>query len=229
MNIHSRLGIASLITSALFAVTLPAQGNGSGGGGGGNNTIIAYIQTLPLETVSPAEHYLLDHMREEEKLARDVYRTLYQQWQLPIFQNIAQSEQNHMDLVLHVMQRYQLPDPVPNNQVGSFSDPMMTWLYQFGVNFGSQSLMHALLVGCVVEDLDIFDLDVALAYSDNTDLDVVWQNLQKGSRNHMRAFYPQLVNQGLTYPGLYLAPAAILAIVNSPMEPGAVDENGDPL
>lgn len=31
-------------------------------------------------------------MREEEKLAHDVYLALYAKWGLPIFQNIAQSE-----------------------------------------------------------------------------------------------------------------------------------------
>jgi hypothetical protein len=172
---------------------------------------------------------LLTHMREEEKLARDVYTTLHQHWQLPIFDNIARAEQSHMNLVLYVMQRYQLPDPVPSNQVGAFADPVFTQLYQMAVNFGQISPLHALLVGAVIEDLDIFDLHEALFYTDNRDVDTVWQNLQKGSRNHMRAFYPQLSNQGLVYIGFFLPPAEILNIVGTPVETGAVDENGVPL
>src|SRR5690606_32547756 len=84
--------VSTTLGAALLALTLPAQG-GPGGGSGGNNSVIAYIQTLPLETINANELQLLTHMREEEKLARDVYLTLFQQWQVPIFQNIAQSEQ----------------------------------------------------------------------------------------------------------------------------------------
>ena len=50
------------------------------------------------------------YMREEEKLARDVYLTLSQQWELPIFQNIAGSEATHMEAVSHLLDRYGLTD-----------------------------------------------------------------------------------------------------------------------
>ncbi|WP_294043530.1 DUF2202 domain-containing protein, partial [Thiolapillus sp.] len=33
----------------------------------------------------------------EEKLTRDVYITLYDQWEHPVFNNISGSEQRHMD------------------------------------------------------------------------------------------------------------------------------------
>ncbi|MEZ6036320.1 MAG: DUF2202 domain-containing protein [Planctomycetota bacterium] len=211
--------------AALLAFTLPAQGPG----GGGNNSVIAYIQTLPLETIDANELLLLTHMREEEKLARDVYLTLFQQWQVPIFQNIAQSEQSHMDLVAFALQRYQLPDPVVSNQVGVFSDPLFTLLYDFATELGALSLPHALLVGNLIEDLDIVDLEHALYFTDNRDVDTVWQNLLKGSRNHFRAFYPQLASYGVYYPGFFTDPAVLQAILATPTETGALDEDGNPL
>ncbi|MBZ0151173.1 MAG: DUF2202 domain-containing protein [Planctomycetes bacterium] len=228
MTDSSRFACSAFV-AALLTLALPAQGGPGGGGGGGNATVIAYIQTLPYQTVDTDELQLLTQMREEEKLARDVYLTLFQQWQVPVFHNIAASEQSHMDLIAFALQRYQLPDPVLNDQVGEFSNPVFTLLYDFAVEVGQVSLPFALLIGAIIEDLDINDLDHALAITDNQDIDTVWQNLQKGSRNHMRAFYPQLATYGVIYPGFFIAPAVLQAIVTTPNEVGALDENGDPL
>lgn len=51
-------------------------------------------------------------MREEEKLARDVYLELYETWDLPVFYNIAQSEQTHMGAVKTLIEKYNLKDPI---------------------------------------------------------------------------------------------------------------------
>lgn len=210
------LAICALLS---FAAPMAAQGGG----------LNAYLQSLPHEAVSPYEALALRHMREEEKLARDVYLVLHQTWQLPVFANIAQSEQSHMDLVAWGLQRYQLQDPLPSLQVGVFGSTEFTQLFQLATTFGGISPLHALFVGAVIEDLDIVDLDAVLAVTDNRDLDTIWQNLQRGSRNHLRAFQPQLLAMGLPYQGLYLTPAEVLAIVSSPTENRPVDENGVPL
>lgn len=209
----------------------PGTGTCTGSGPGsstdaGPTLVTNYIDTLPLEPVSLAETYYLSYMREEEKLARDLYRAMARTWQLPVFTNIAASEQGHMDLVLYVMQRYQIVDPVPGEVEGQFATPVFAQLYQAGVAFGSLSPLHALLVGAIVEDLDLADLYTVLPLSDNRDIDTVWQNLARGSRNHLRAYVPQLANLGFPYTGLFLDPTAIAAILASPMEAGAVDENG---
>ncbi|MDK2464101.1 MAG: DUF2202 domain-containing protein, partial [Candidatus Korarchaeota archaeon] len=57
------------------------------------------VNSIPLGDLAEEEIQGLLYMREEEKLARDVYLTLYEKWGLPIFQNIARSEQTHMDAV----------------------------------------------------------------------------------------------------------------------------------
>jgi hypothetical protein len=214
-------------------------GNGNGGvcpnpstdgpsGQGGNNALItAYIESLPVQVVDAGERMFLEYMREEEKLARDIYQALYQTWQVPAFQSIANAEQTHVDLVQYAMQRYGIPDPLQSNAPGVYTIPALTQLYQVAVTFGQQSLAMAFFVGAVVEDCDMLDLHSALAGTDNRDLDTVWQNLDRGSRNHMRSFYGQLENQGSTYFGLFLGPTAIQAIVTTPYESGAVDENGN--
>ncbi|USN55024.1 MAG: DUF2202 domain-containing protein [Candidatus Peribacteria bacterium] len=51
-------------------------------------------------------------MRQEEKLARDVYRTLGSSYVVNQFQNIPLSEQKHTDAMELLIDRYQLIDPI---------------------------------------------------------------------------------------------------------------------
>ena len=53
---------------------------------GGFQALFDEIETVPLSAAEDAE---VLYLREEEKLARDVYLTLAESWQLPIFSNIA--------------------------------------------------------------------------------------------------------------------------------------------
>lgn len=223
--------LATVSTCVLLVAPTYAQGGGNGGGngGGGNGAIAAYIDTLPLQDIDAVELAELVHMRQEEKIARDAYQVLYDLWGLQVFQNIAESEQSHMDLTLLLFERYGLPDPLLTDEVGVFPDPAMTRLFRKLVALGSQSSFDALVVGAIIEDLDIYDLELALADTDNLDVQVVWQNLARGSRNHLRAFYDLLAAQGFLFPGIWLETRRILAIVNAPVEPRPVDENGDPL
>jgi hypothetical protein len=161
------------------------------------------------------------HMREEEKLAHDVYLTLYEQWRLPVFQNIANSELTHTSAVQTLLMRYDVEDPALNNGVGVFSDEGLQALYAQLVAQGSQSLPAALQVGATIEDLDIVDLEDAVARTDNRDISLVYSNLMKGSRNHLRAFISTLQKHGgEPYQPQYLDQAAFEAIINSPMERG---------
>lgn len=202
---------------------------GTGSGPGSNATLVQYLATLPIEALSAQETQILMHMREEEKLARDVYRVMAVVWNQAVFANIAQSEQQHMDLVKLLLDRYQLQDPVVDDSVGAFTDPALQGAFVMLIGFGIQSPLHALYVGALIEDVDLFDLDDALLVSDNRDLDLIWQNLAKGSRNHMRAFYGNLVAVGILYTPVFLDPAAFDAIITTPRETAVLDENGNPL
>ncbi len=140
-------------------------------------------------------------MREEEKLAHDVYVTLYAQWGLPVFQNISQSEQAHTEAVKALLERYGVADPATGT-VGTFSNPELQALYTDLVARGSQSLVEALKVGVAIEELDILDLQERLAQTDNADIQQVFNNLLQGSNNHLSAFTRALSNQtGETYSG----------------------------
>ncbi|GEM_PF-949070 len=212
------------------------RGNGRGHGAAayGNvspcGKLSTVISDLPYEDLSEAEVDMLVKMRQEEKLARDVYLTLYEKWGLRIFSNIAQSEQTHMDAIKVLLDKYGLEDPVANDVIGQYSDQAFVDLYSVLVNKGGVSLVEALKVGATIEDLDIKDLEDEIALSDNQDIKTVFQNLMKGSRNHMRSFNRLIVANGETYLPQYIAQDEFDAIVNSDMERGVVyDADGNVL
>lgn len=168
------------------------------------------------------EHWLI-FMREEEKLARDVYQTLGDMWDIRIFSNIASSEQSHTDAIKTLLERYGANDPVTDDTIGVFTDPEMRKLYDDLTAQGSESLLSALIVGATIEDLDINDLDKAMAENSKEDIEVVYQNLQKGSRNHIRAFVRQIERQGDTYSPQYISVTDYEAILASQQERGRIE------
>lgn len=161
------------------------------------------------------------YMREEEKLAHDVYVVMYQTWGVNVFQNIANSEQTHTDAVKALLDTYGLPDPAAGNALGEFTNPDLQALYDQLIAQGSQSLSDALKVGAAIEEIDILDLEAHLAQTENTSLQQVYNNLMKGSRNHLRSFVSTLSQQtGETYQPQYLSAAVYQSIVGSTIESG---------
>jgi hypothetical protein len=161
------------------------------------------------------------YMREEEKLARDVYLTLYEQWDLSIFQNIANSEQTHMDAIKTLIDRYGLDDPAAGNDVGEFADPTLAALYADLVATGGQSLTDALRVGAAIEEIDILDLEDYVSQTDAWDVQRVYGSLTRGSRNHLRSFVATLERQtGEIYEPQYLEQGMYHDIVSGPVESG---------
>ncbi len=194
-----------------------------------NPGVARLVSALPYEDLSIEERSALLKMREEEKLARDVYKVLYDLWGLRIFANISRSEQRHMDAIKALLNKYDLPDPANDEVAGMFSSPEMQKLYNDLTAQGAKSAVDALLVGATIEDLDIFDLKEGLKKTDNQDVTLVFQNLLKGSRNHLRAFSRVLGMFGQTYTAQYLDQDEIDAIIQSPRERGPVNRDGLPV
>ncbi len=173
---------------------------------------------IPIQNESVVSGVL--HMREEEKIARDVYRVLGELWGANVFLNITQSEQRHMDSMAMMIDRYRLTDPIVDDTVGVFAAPEFVELYGELIANGERSLMDAYKVGALIEELDIVDLREALEDVRDPVLASVYENLMRGSRNHLRAFARQINNNGGTYEARYLTQDEFDAIANSPHEPG---------
>ncbi|KAF0108106.1 MAG: hypothetical protein FD146_1120 [Anaerolineaceae bacterium] len=174
----------------------------------------AAAQTVAADTLTADDTAGLLFMYEEEKLARDVYNALYAIWGQPTFQNIAASEQAHMDTVKVLLDRYGIA--APENAAGVFSDPSLQALYDSLMATGSLSLADALKVGATIEEVDIMDLQSRLALTTNADIQLVYSNLLNGSFNHLRNFVSALENQtGEIYQPQYLSADLYQTIVTS--------------
>jgi hypothetical protein len=165
-------------------------------------------------------------MREEEKLARDVYSAMQKKWGATIFANIARAESQHMQVIGGLLSKYQIPDPIVNNNPGTFSNPKFQTLYQQLVNTGSASLIDAMKVGLKIEEMDIADLRKAIQSTDNNDLKRVYQHLEQGSQNHLRAFSMQLKKLGGTYTATSLNQNDFDSIANSRTGPSGNQGRG---
>jgi len=193
-------------------------GNGPGGGAGRIDAALAAIAPQPLSALEASG---LQFMREEEQLAREVYRrsaALWPDW--PLFDNIAASEATHTAAVKQLLDRYQLVDPLAGVVDGELASPVFRGLLAQLAQASARGVKDALAVGAEIEELDLRDLREALAASDNADIAWVYDSLQRGSRNHLRSFMRALLAQGGQYIPKYLSQAEFDSIVNSPMETG---------
>lgn len=217
MNFKYLVAASSLIT---VLATTPLQAGGPGGKGGTNHSPGPNytVQTSAPLTGTEADHLLF--MREEEKLARDVYLTLYDQWQHSVFSNISSAEQRHMDALAVKIDTYGLVDPVVDDTVGVFTNTDLSILFEDLTAKGESSLLDALYVGAFIEEIDILDLQEAIATSTHPDLIRVYENLMRGSRNHLRAFVRQIENLGVPYEAQEMDQSEVDMILDQPLERG---------
>ncbi len=205
----------------------PADCKGGGGPAISVEELCQRLAALPSPELSDAETKSLLFMREEEKLARDVYLGLNRAWDVPVFEFISKSEQRHMDAVGCLVLKYGLEDPVGENAEGVFTNTALQDLYNDLMEDGLVSLEAAYTVGAGIEDLDIFDLTEALKEVDNDDIKKVYENLTKGSRNHLRAFVRNLNKLGVTYEPVHITTGLFEEIISAPQERGGGILGGD--
>lgn len=165
-------------------------------------------------------------MREEEKMAHDVYVALGQTTDLVIFNNIASSETNHYNAIGYLISSYKLTDSSTGVE-GTFNNPDLAALYEKLVAAGTVSLTEALKTGALIEETDIADLEKLMAATTNSALLQVYGNLLRGSRNHLRAFASTLATYQIEYTPTVLSTEAYTLIVTTPMETGNGNGNGN--
>jgi hypothetical protein len=177
----------------------------------GSTAVLGGSEAAVTSPASLEEGILL--MREEEKLARDVYLAMYEKWGIKTFANIARSEQQHMDAVALLLKSKGMDDPVANAAVGEFTNPKIAALYDELIALGNTSAIDALTVGAIIEDLDIYDLQELLAETDDADTVRVYSALLRGSENHMRSFAGLLNRFGKPYEAQYISSERLTEIL----------------
>lgn len=156
-------------------------------------------------------------LREEEKLARDVYLYSYNKYGQQIFKNISDSESKHMNSVLELLNKYNIEDPVLD-EVGKFKDEHLQEIYDALIEKSEVSLIEALLVGNTIEDLDIYDISKNEERTDREDFLTVYNSLKCGSRNHLRSFNSLVLNNDVIYTVQYITDTEFNEIINSSKE-----------
>jgi hypothetical protein len=174
---------AFVLLAAVTLIAMPAwAGNGNGAGEG-------------ITPLSEVEITYLNFVREEEKLARDVYLLMYETYGAKIFSQIAVSEQQHMDTMLKMLDKYGLPDPA-STVSGVFNNEELQDMYDYLVDWGDESYIDGLKVGVMIEETDIDDIGEAILSTDHVDLVTAYEHLIEGSKNHLAAFCDTLEKQG---------------------------------
>jgi len=191
-------------------------------------------------------------MRSEEKLARDVYLTLAESYpNQPVFLSIAtNAEQTHTDKMLDMLIKFKIEDPEPNtiadtlpppNQIGVFEN------YYFAEYFSKKfkelvdeaevSLLNALYVGALIEELDMQDINYCndafydyypkplpeypdcggLSTTAIRSLKNTLSSLLAGSENHLCAFISQIgpIMVEQCYEAQYLLQQEALDIIDA--------------
>lgn len=174
--------------------------------------VLLGVLTAPVlgATLAPEAAETAQFMREEEKLARDVYQALHERWQLDVHARIASSEQRHLESMAQLLTIYNIEDPLASTNIserGQFVNAELQQLYDRLNNAGLESAENALRVGGWIEETDIVDLRAAIAQVPGTAAATVYGNLLSASYQHLRAFARALARMGVTYQPEILADA----------------------
>jgi hypothetical protein len=157
------------------------------------------VATTPVAELTQVQKDDLLFMYDEEKVARDVYRTLGDLWGVNTFYNIQNAEQTHMDALKLLLDKYSLSVDV-NDTTGVFKNEELQALYDQLIKQGSVSVEDALEIGVLIEETDIADLQAKIVDTPS-DIEATYQNLLNGSYNHLNAFNRAL--DGVVYQPYY--------------------------
>jgi hypothetical protein len=200
---------AALITT--FACAKHGNGNGNQSQANQNNTTVT--QSLDKSTLSEEQKYSLAYMWHEEKLARDIYLELNKVNPARQLENIAtRSEVKHIARVQELVEAYDInitnladyeinysAEELDSMPTGVFAVPEIQELYDMLYDKGLPSKQASLEVGCMVEVVDIDDLDKFIEEAgDNQYLIDAFTFLRDGSYKHYWAFDKGLKNMGVS-------------------------------
>lgn len=160
--------------------------------GGGIATAQAQDAADASPSVSAASADLakaLQLAREEERLARDLYRVLADTHNGAVpFSRITLSEQRHFEAIGVLLERHNVTDPSIGESAGTYTDPTLQTNYNTWLAQGKVSLDKAYDVGVAVEKADIADLKSSINTVTDADVNQVLTRLLTASEHHLNAY-----------------------------------------
>jgi len=155
------------------------------GPGNANHSPVDIVNDYPEYEITKEQIADLEFMYEEEKLARDLYARLSEEWNLPAFENISNSESQHMTALAALFDKYDLEKPA--STPGEYNNSELAKAYDELLARGLESEVAALELGKELEIKDIEDLEEVMVNAPE-DFKAVYANLKAGSENHLTAF-----------------------------------------
>jgi len=184
----------------------------SGCGGSSNENTTLDLVTSPTQALNQEQKYALAYMWHEEKLAKEIYLQLNQLYPTQQLENIAtRSEVEHIRLVENLVQSYDInvtniadyeinysAKELESMPVGKFAIPEIESLYNELYDYGRVSQRASLEVGCMVEVVDIIDLEKYILIADTNQAMIdTFTLLKNGSYEHYWAFDKGLKSMGV--------------------------------
>jgi hypothetical protein len=213
MNILNKLMLNGLVGFVITTTAVSAMARGGRMGPASTDITLTTDSTVIMDglLLDTNEQAHLTFMREEEKLARDVYIKLGDMYpDHPIFGRIDDSEQTHTDAVKAMIEKYGLKDPNTNDNIGVYTGEDYGWYFTEKFNLlverASISELEALYVGAFIEELDMMDInncpqvivdtenqindttECGKIYTDNADVSNLYASLLDGSSSHLEGY-----------------------------------------
>ena len=145
------------------------------------------------ETLSAQEMDGMMYMVENEKLLRDYFTVMNDKFNLPVFANIALSEQRHLSQLSVKFDRYELENPADAKGKGEFVNPDLQQIYNDLVAHGSSSIYAALSAGIGKVEKDIEDLSTFISQLEgNQDIEQIYSNILVESQSNLAALVAEM-------------------------------------
>ena len=157
-------------------------------------------------------------VREDEKVARDLYKAFFDNYKLKTFENISKAEANHMKAAEKLLDYYEVEYPAASDY-GKFADTARQALYERYLQKGNTA-MEAFKVMVYLEEENIVSYNEVLKDITNPNIKLVIENLSKASENHLRAAVRQITALGGTYQASLMTEEQYKSIIAKGFEQG---------
>jgi hypothetical protein len=157
-------------------------------------------------------------VREDEKIARDLYISFFGKFGLKPFENIGKAEDNHIKATEKLFDYYEIDYPALSGN-GKFENAIRQKLFD-SLLLKVNTELDAFKVMAVLEESNIVEYGAVIKTVVNPNIKMVIENLAKASANHFKAAIRQITALGGTYTPEFLTQEQYRAVIAIGFEKG---------
>ncbi|NTV17903.1 MAG: DUF2202 domain-containing protein [Bacteroidales bacterium] len=157
-------------------------------------------------------------VREDEKVARDLYFSFFGTFGLKPFENIGKAEDNHIKATEKLFDYYEIDYPALSEN-GKFENAIRQKLFDSLLLKGTPEL-EAFKVMAMLEESNIVEYGEVLKTIANPNIKIVIENLARASANHFKAAIRQITALGGTYTPALMTQEQYKAVIAIGFEKG---------